>query len=184
MSHIIFKTAANMTSGVDTAKKYAEKFGAERSVQIRQQMKKVGAENGINFQLEGKTGWTGDAHRLIAYAGKKSPELQNEMVDQLFAGYMEQNQDITDRNFLKAAAERAGLDKAEAEEALDSKELLSQVEAEFKQAREHGITGVPNFVINNKYEVGGAQDASTFVEIFKRLKASSGSSGRVEGNTC
>lgn len=150
---------------------YAEKFGKEKSVQIRAQMKKVGLENGINFQLEGKTGWTGNAHRLIAYAGKKSPGHQDRMVDQLFAGYMEQNEDITDLEFLKAAAERAGLDKAEAEKALNSEELLKEVEADFVKARMAGITGVPNFVVNDKYEIGGAQDSSTFVEIFKRLKA-------------
>ena len=148
-------------------------------------MRKVGAENGINFQLEGKTGWTGDAHRLIGYAGKKSPELQDKMVDQLFAGYMEQNEDITDRKFLKAAAERAGLSSTEAEQALNNEELLQEAEESYMKARKQGITGVPNFVINDKYEIGGAQDSSTFVEIFKRLsgtgKANSLTSG---GNSC
>lgn len=173
-----------MTSGVPTAEMYAEKFGPEKSVQIRQQMKKVGAENGINFQLEGKTGWTGDAHRLIAYAGKKSPELQDKMVDQVFAGYMEQNEDITDRKFLAAAAERAGLTKTEAEQALNNEELLREAEADFAKARRQGITGVPNFVINDKYEIGGAQDSSTFVDIFGRLKASGSSTGTVDGIKC
>ena len=31
------------------------------------------------------------------------------------------------------------------------------------------VSGVPNFTIGNKYQLSGAQDPSTFVQVFREL---------------
>ena len=38
------------------------------------------------------------------------------------------------------------------------------------------VSGVPNFVLQGKYEIGGAQDAEAFVKVFERVKEIEGSS--------
>lgn len=44
-----------------------------------------------------------------------------------------------------------------------------QVEKELQQARMQAVSGVPNFTIGNKYQLSGAQDPSTFVQVFREL---------------
>jgi predicted DsbA family dithiol-disulfide isomerase len=46
-----------------------------------------------------------------------------------------------------------------------------EVDVEVEEARRLGISGVPNFTINGRYEVGGAQDSSVFLRLFEKIKA-------------
>jgi predicted DsbA family dithiol-disulfide isomerase len=131
----------------------------------------VGDEAGIKFSFAGKTGHTGSSHRLIQYAGTKSPQLQNRVVDELFKGFFENEHDITDLDFLKEAGIRAGLDAKEVDEWLKSGKGTKEVEEEVLKAKMAGINGVPNFVIDGRFEVGGAQDPLVFIQLFERIKA-------------
>jgi predicted DsbA family dithiol-disulfide isomerase len=38
------------------------------------------------------------------------------------------------------------------------------------EARKHNVTGVPTFIINDKYIIVGAQPEQTFVELFEKIK--------------
>jgi len=42
------------------------------------------------------------------------------------------------------------------------------VDADVEQARRYGISGVPFFVIDAKYGIAGAQDATVFTEALRR----------------
>lgn len=148
-----------------------EKFGRDRAEAFRQQMTIVGVENGINYNPLAKQGWSGNAHRLIDFAGNRSPQFQDHVVNELFRGHFEDGQDITDLDFLALAGERAGLDRKEVETYLASDQGLKKVVEEGEKAKLQGISGVPNFVLNNKFEIGGAQDSSTFLDLFQRIKA-------------
>lgn len=177
--------------GQDKVTMYAQKFGADRTEQIFARLTAVGAQSGINFKFAGKSGWTGNSHRLISYAGKTSPDMQDRVVNELFAGYFENEQDITDIGFLVAAAKRAGLDEKAVETYLKTDEGLRDVQNDVIEAKMAGIDGVPNFVVGGKYEVGGAQDSSVFLQLFERIKAQdatkaksvTGSNG-AGGDTC
>lgn len=157
--------------GAPKAEIYAQKFGPERAQQIFARLSSVGEENGIKFNFAGNSGHTGSSHRLIQFAGTKFPELQNRVVDELFKGYFENEQDITDLDFLKGAGVRAGLDEKEVDEWLKSGKGTKEVEEEVLKAKMAGINGVPNFVVDGRFEVGGAQDSAVFVQLFERIKA-------------
>ena len=45
------------------------------------------------------------------------------------------------------------------------------VDEEVAEAQKNQISGVPNFTIQGKYEVGGAQDPEVFVRLFEKIKA-------------
>lgn len=131
----------------------------------------VGHDAGINFKFQGKTGRTQNSHRLIHLAKSTSPEVQTRVVTELMRGYFEEQQDITDLDFLTAAAVRAGLDEARVRAYLASGEGAAEVDEEAREAKEAQISGVPNFTVNGRYEVGGAQEPGVFLRLFELIKA-------------
>ncbi|KAF9960647.1 hypothetical protein BGZ72_006378 [Mortierella alpina] len=59
---------------------------------------------------------------------------------------------------------------AEMDRVLDSQEGLDEVKEEIRVAKQEiQLQGVPAIVVQNTYLLSGGQDASTFVEIFKRV---------------
>jgi len=157
--------------GVDKTAYYQAKFGAERTTMIFERLTEVGKDCGIDFKFGGKTGNTRDSHRLIQLGKTKSAQMQTRVVEELFSAYFEQEGDITNHEVLKNAATRAGLDEKEVIDWLESDAGGKAVDEEVAQAQENDISGVPNFTIQGKYEVGGAQDAGVFLRLFEKIKA-------------
>jgi len=134
----------------------------------------VGKAVGINFKFGGKTGNTRDSHRLIQLGKSKSPQVQTRVVEELFRAYFEQERDITSHDVLQDAGVKAGLDGAEVKAWLGSEKGGEEVDREVAEAQMTGVSGVPNFTLQGKYEIGGAQDAEAFVKVFERVKAMEG----------
>src|SRR5699024_10522015 len=65
-------------------------------------------------------------------------------------------------------ATEVGLDRESVLAALRSGEHRDAVDADIRQARAYGITGVPFFVINGKYGVSGAQEPAVFEDALRR----------------
>lgn len=87
---------------------------------------------------------------------------------------------------LISAGEKGGLDKSEVKNWLEQGKGGAEVDREVEEAYREGVSGVPNFTINGRYRVEGAQDPQTFVEMFGRLKRSApvASTGSSDGATC
>lgn len=100
--------------------------------------------------------------------------MQTRIIEALFAAYFENEKDITAQETLLDAATKAGLDLSEAKEWLDSGKGGPEVDKEVQDAYAQNIHGVPNFTINDKFEVGGAQEPAAFVQLFERLKRQEG----------
>lgn len=165
--------------GVDKAEHYKAKFGVERTSMMFQRLSAIGEAEGIHFKYGGKTGNTRDSHRIIQMAREKG--LQTRTVEELFAAYFENEKDITSHEVLLEAAKKAGLDETEVKGWLRSDAGGEVVDKEVRIAHQHGISGVPNFTINGKYEIGGAQDPKDFIQIFQGL---AGTSTTTAGMTC
>lgn len=141
---------------------------------IFERLNAAGKDVGISFKYGGKTGNTRDSHRLIQLGKSKGPQMQTRVVEELFKAYFENEQDITSHDVLRKAAVKAGLAEAEVREWLESGKGGKEVDKEVAEAQMSNISGVPNFTIQGKYEVGGAQDPAAFVQLFERLKAIEG----------
>jgi len=150
---------------------YASKFGPEKSAMIIRTLQDVGKEVGINFSFGGKTGNTRDSHLVIEMAGRKGEDVQNRVVEELFAAYFEKEQDITSHEVLKVAAVRAGIEGTEVDGWLKGDDGGEAVDKAVMEAQMQGISGVPNFTLQGKYKIKGAQDADTFVRAFEQVKA-------------
>jgi len=138
---------------------------------IQERLTRVGQGEGIDFKYGGKTGNTRDSHRLIELGKSKSPQMQTRVVEELFKAYFENEQDITSHEVLQKAGEAAGLDAAEVADWLKSGKGGDKVDREVANAQRQFISGVPNFTIQGKYSLEGAEEPSAFVEVFEQIKA-------------
>merc|ERR1711934_1348358 len=93
--------------GVDKLQRYNAKFGPARVQQMLPHMKRVGEGEGIAFSYGGLIGNTLDSHRMIEWSARFGK--QNEMVEELFSRYFEQEQNMGDRRVLAEAAAKVGL---------------------------------------------------------------------------
>lgn len=149
----------------------ANKFGAERAKMMNGRLQQMGAAEGLAFKARGPIGNTRDAHRLLQLAKQKGAEVQNKVVAELFQSHMEEGKDITSHEMLADAAAKAGIDKDEAKNWLAEGKGGDDVDREVQEAYAMGVQGVPNFTVNGKYVLEGAQDPETFVQTFLRAKA-------------
>jgi predicted DsbA family dithiol-disulfide isomerase len=152
--------------GKNKLEHYAKKFGKARTDQMLPHMKNVGKEEGINFSYGGKIGNTMNSHRLVEFAKKQGK--QDAMIEVLFAFYFEQEKDISDDAVLIEAGTKVGLDKDEVAKFLKGNEFKDEIE---KQTEDSGVSGVPHFIFDNKYEFSGAQDPEFLLSVFKKLGA-------------
>lgn len=152
---------------------------------MQQRLAQLGAQEGIHFAFGGMTGNTRDSHRLIQLGKTKSPAMQTRVVEELFTAYFEQERDITSRTVLQDCGEKAGLEAAEVEAWLQSDQGGPEVDREVAEAQRDFVTGVPNFTIDGKFEIQGAEDPSAFVEVFEQIEGTGGARGVLrQGETC
>ncbi|KAF9164118.1 hypothetical protein DFQ26_001808 [Actinomortierella ambigua] len=156
---------------------YARKFGPDRSTQVQQRMIQVGEGDGIHFTYEGNIVNTMMSHRLIKYAtdydnkqqqsGTPS-HRQDAIVEELFKDYFESNKCGELESLVEAAA-KVGFDRDEIRAYLSSDQGVQEIKQEIAHARAEGVQGVPHFTIQDKYVLSGAQEPSTFAEVFGRV---------------
>ena len=125
---------------------------------------------GIDFTLEGKIGATRDSHRLAQLGKSKGWEVEDRLVLEIMRMFFEEGGDITSWDDLVRAAQRAGIDAAEARAWLEQGKGGPEVDREIAQADAMGVHGVPKFIINGKYEVDGAEDMYDFLEQLNKAK--------------
>jgi predicted DsbA family dithiol-disulfide isomerase len=136
------------------AKKYG--ISVEQARANSDRLTQVARAEGITFDFEHiRSGNTFDAHRLVHLGRQRG--LQNEVKDRLLKAYLEEGALMSDQGTLVRLAGEAGLDEGEAADVLASDLFADAVRADETQARELGISGVPCFVLDNRFAVSGAQ---------------------------
>jgi predicted DsbA family dithiol-disulfide isomerase len=108
------------------------------------------------------------AHELLHYAKSKGRQL--EMKERLLKAYFVDGEHVGRIDDLADIAAELGFDRADVVRALESNEFLAAVKADVAQAQEYGIQGVPFFVIDGKYGISGAQEASTFAAALQQVR--------------
>ncbi|KAK4035440.1 DSBA-like thioredoxin domain-containing protein [Parachaetomium inaequale] len=150
--------------------RFVQRFGAERAGAFQGRLRSMGAQEGISFSFAGRIGNTRDSHRLIQLGKTKGPEVQDRVVMELFRDYFEGTADITSHEMLVEVGVKAGLGREEVKEWLETGKGGEEVDAEVQEAKSTGIRGVPRYIIQGKYEVDGAQDPQSFLEVFAKVK--------------
>jgi len=149
--------------GINKLEMYRAKFGAARVEHMLPMMLATGRKEGIEFSYGGNTGNTFDSHRLISLAAKQGK--QDEIVEELFRNYFEEEKCISDQAVLVAAADKVGV--VGVPEMMSGKGEVEEVNADLRKYQGGmRINGVPHFIINDKYHESGALEASSLVQIF------------------
>ncbi len=153
-----------LSTGV-IARKYGRSEDEMR--QMQQQLIDLAAVEGLDFKLfETVHTRTVDSHRLLHLAlATGGPAQQRALKEELLAAYFLRAEDVGDHDVLRQVATGAGLDPGRVDAVLASDEYADAVAADIAQARAYGATGVPFFVVDQKYGVSGAQPAETFAQV-------------------
>lgn len=136
----------------------------------------LAAEEGMDWQGHPDSPHIGtvDAHRLLHLAlAESGPEQQAVLNDALLQAYFGRAANLADHDVLRDVAVGVGLDPARVVEVLSGEEYADAVAADIAQARAYGATGVPFFVVDEKYGVSGAQPTELFTQLLERAWADS-----------
>ncbi|MCA9238633.1 MAG: DsbA family protein, partial [Planctomycetales bacterium] len=82
--------------------------------------------------------------------------------ERLLQNYFVDAQNPADHALLRESAIAAGLDPARVDQVLSTDEFDDDVEADVARARAYGATGVPFFVVDQRYGIAGAQPTEAF----------------------
>ena len=153
----------------------ARKYGqtADGAQQMQDRVEAVAAEEGLVYRLSETLHLnTVDAHRVIHLAHAEGGHaLQGRVKEALLRAYFTDARNVADHAVLREVAVGAGLDAARVDEVLGSREFEADVHADAAQAQAYGATGVPFFVIDDKYGVSGAQPTEAFTQVLDRAWA-------------
>lgn len=153
------------SAGVEREAYMLAKFGdPARLKSAHERLEQLGAEDGIRFDFAAikVAPNTLDPHRVVRWAANSGD--QSAVVSELFSRYFERGENIGDQEVLCDAAATAGMDAAVVRTMLATNADRAEVKAEIDTARRMGITGVPCFLIANKYAVMGAQGVETLAD--------------------
>ena len=145
--------------GMDRQEYLRAKFGdGNKAEQIYAPIREAGRREEIPFQFERITRSpnTLDAHRLIRWA--RTAGVQDAVVERLFQLYFIDGADLTDPDVLADCAEWAGMERDIIARLLEGDADKTETQEEIALAQQMGITGVPTFLVGNRYAVIGARE--------------------------
>ncbi len=157
--------------GVERKAYMQRKFGrGDQAKAILANIVDAGKEEGIDFNFDGMAKYpnTMDSHRLIRWAD--SAGCQGRVVTLLFQRYFEQGADIGDHEVLVGVAEEAGMDTDLVANLLSKDADLELVQKEDHLARQMGISGVPTFIVENRFGISGAQDPAYILRMLRKAE--------------
>ncbi len=129
----------------------------------------MAADRGIKLQLPPVQPRSRLAHQAAEFAREKGRHA--EMNHALFVAFFEEGKDIGNTEVLLEVGEKAGLDRAELKEALDSGRHLEAVRSDQQLAHELGLTGVPALVLYQSADPAGTATALSGAQPYELVLA-------------
>jgi len=148
-----------------------QKFGGpEKAKEIYGRIEDAGRAENLDFKFQAIefSSNTLDAHRVIRWASNESQAVQDALVENLFEFFFMQGGNLGDDAALVELATRSGMDGSVVAALLATDKDREAVEQEIAMAQQMGVTGVPCFIINNKYAVMGAQEANHIAQAIRQ----------------
>jgi predicted DsbA family dithiol-disulfide isomerase len=157
--------------GRDRQEYLETKFGGpEQAREIYDRIDQAGRDEGLEFNFDsiGVSPNTIDAHRVIRWASNEGTDVQNKVVERLFEDFFMNGANIGKHEVLVDAAEHAGMESSVVAALLATDQDRAAVSEEIAIALQMGVTGVPCFIIDNKYAVMGAQPPEQIAQAIKQ----------------
>jgi len=132
-----------------------------------ERLRSMANANGMDFESTERIYNTRLAHEATEYARENGKG--NEFHKVVFRKVYAEKQDISNWDVLRSAAEEVGLNANEMQRDVESEKYKINVEEQVKWAYQIGVTGVPTYVINDRYAVVGAQPYEVFKNALQQI---------------
>lgn len=144
------------------------KFGSLDDVQPGlEQLIDTGRQHGVQFRFDriDRVPNTVDAHRVLQLAVRERAD-GSELAEHILRSFFEDGHDIGDREVLVTLGEDMGLTGRDIRTVLEDDASRQIVLGQEAQVRKSGVLGVPDFLVNKRLFVTGAQTTETLVGVF------------------
>ena len=158
--------------GISREEYLTTKFGSVDAYNdIAKRVVAAAGEEGLTYrpELVKRQPNTIDCHRLIHWADARGRAA--EMKQRLMELYFRDGGDLTDTEVLVKAAADCGLDAEDVRKQLATDEDVALISALAQDAATKGISGVPTYVLAQKYAVSGAQDPGLLARAIRQVSA-------------
>ena len=147
--------------GIDMQQMLRQKYGADPRPMFAR-VEEAARDAGIPLDLsrQPRAYSTVGAHTLLRHAAGLG--TQRALADALFVAYFLDARNVSDAAVLTDVATRHGFTAAEVERLLDDESELALTLSEALEASRSGVSGVPFFVLDERYSLSGAQPAGVF----------------------
>jgi len=129
----------------------------------------AGEEEGIQFNFGDK--WlavnTLSLHQLLYVAKKEG--FGTALKARFLKAYFEENLHLNQSEVLHEIMASFGWDAQKTDAVLADDTIAYQVKQEITHYQQLGVSGVPFFIINNKYAISGAQPTAIFLEALNKI---------------
>ena len=157
--------------GRDRREYLETKFGGpERAKEIYSRIENAGRDEKLDFKFDAiaVSPNTIDAHRVIRWSANDGSEIHDKLVEILFRIFFMEGANIGKHEVLVEAAKEAGMDENIVATLLATDKDRDEVTQEIATAQQMGVSGVPCFIIDNKYAVMGAQLPDAIVQAVRQ----------------
>ncbi len=89
--------------------------------------------------------------------------------ENMFRAYFTEGLDIGKTDVIAAVAGKSGLDEKDTLSAVRDGRYASRLNEARKEGELRGLTGIPLFIIENKYQIVGAQPIETFRDLLDKI---------------
>lgn len=169
-NHPFYLDASTPKEGVVVADMLRDKYKRDPK-ELWARVESEAAEAGITLDLSQQPRMypTAKAHTITRLA--KPLGSQHDLANAIAEAYFLDHRQINDDNVLADLAVEHGFDRGDAIDAMNDENELAITEQLAVQAAQQGITGVPFFVLGEKYALSGAQPQAVFVQALARIVA-------------
>jgi len=146
------------------------KFGNPEKLQPGlEELTRAGSAEGIDlrFDLISHVPNTLNAHRLMNLAEQIRADTSG-LAEKILGGFFSQGLDISNLDVLVELGGDVGIGATEILTTLEDEKTKSIVLSQEAQVRQSGVTGVPDFLVNKRLFVMGAQRTENLVGVFDR----------------
>ena len=137
-----------------------ERIKRARAQGSEERLRQIAQSYGMEFVSTQRIYNTRLAHEATEYA--REHEKGNEFHKVVFRKIYAEGQDPSQWEVLRAAAEEVGLDAHEMQREVEAEKYVADVVDKVRWAYQIGVTGVPTYVINDRYAIVGAQPYEVF----------------------
>lgn len=157
--------------GIDRDAYLINKFGSLEHVKgMTDRLTEVGKEVGINFDFGKK--WTAfntlHLHLLLHVAGQEG--FKAALKERFLKAYFEELNPLNQLETLYGILADFGWSAEKVDRIIGDEIIADEVKSEIAHYQGRGVSGVPFFIINNKYGISGAQPSEMFLEAFQSVE--------------